>query len=271
MGHALRRAACRTGEDTCAGCPHLHACDYSLAFESPRPLGDTQLNTDTVPRPFGLLAAGTALGEQEVTLALYGSGVRFLGPLTAALRAAGGGGIGPDRARWQMTNASCEQPLGSGVWCPWTQAAHREPAPAQWPAAPKRALVRIETPLRLRDRQGYVNPSRFQLAHLFNNLITRLQLLCHYYGTPIAADFRALGALAATAAITQSGLRWHELTRYSSRQQRAVQSDGLVGQFEAAVPEELWPYLWLGQFVQAGKGVVMGLGQYSVQEVPCGN
>lgn len=31
--------------------------------------------------------------------------------------------------------------------------------------------------------------------------------------------------------------------------------------------EPFWPYLWLGQWTHAGKGVVMGLGGYRIETV----
>jgi len=45
-----------------------------------------------------------------------------------------------------------------------------------------------------------------------------------------------------------------------------VKMGGLIGEIglEGADLEPFWPYLWLGQWTHAGKGVVMGLGRYRI-------
>jgi CRISPR/Cas system endoribonuclease Cas6 (RAMP superfamily) len=46
-----------------------------------------------------------------------------------------------------------------------------------------------------------------------------------------------------------------------------MQMGGLVGEIvvELAEGSPLWPYLWLGQWLHAGKGTSMGLGHYTIQ------
>lgn len=271
MGHALRRAVCRTGAATCGGCPHLFDCDYSLSFETPRPPEDAFLSTDVTPHPFGLLARDNGVGEQEVTLSLYGSGTRFLAAMAQGLEAAGAGGIGPDRVRLGLEEVMCERPVGTGAWRPLAEAAQGETEPARWPAPPARCRIRLLTPLRLRRQGEYIGPQKFQFADLADNLVRRVALLCRYFAEPLDADFRQLRESAAGVNLERARLRWHELTRYSSRQDRAIAMGGVMGEFEARVPDQLWPYLWLGQFVQAGKGTSLGLGHLEVQATPCGS
>ncbi len=64
-----------------------------------------------------------------------------------------------------------------------------------------------------------------------------------------------------------SALRWHEWTRYSSRQHTLMELGGLLGTFELSGPDlaPLWPLLWLGQWVHAGKGTTFGLGAYRLE------
>jgi CRISPR/Cas system endoribonuclease Cas6 (RAMP superfamily) len=64
--------------------------------------------------------------------------------------------------------------------------------------------------------------------------------------------------------VLEADLRWHEWSRYSSRQQTKVQMGGLMGSFALPVDAlaDFWPWLWLGQWVQVGKGTVMGMGEY---------
>ena len=51
-------------------------------------------------------------------------------------------------------------------------------------------------------------------------------------------------------------------TRWSSSQRRELGAGGGVGSFvlDLRGREALFPYLWLGQWVHAGKGTVMGMG-----------
>ena len=62
-------------------------------------------------------------------------------------------------------------------------------------------------------------------------------------------------------------LRWHEWTRYSSRQDALLQMGGLLGEITVAGADlsPFWPYLWLGQWTHAGKGTSMGLGKYRIE------
>ena len=42
---------------------------------------------------------------------------------------------------------------------------------------------------------------------------------------------------------------------------------GLLGNFEVQSNdiEDFWPYIWLGQWLHAGKGCTMGLGRYVIE------
>src|SRR6185437_1362785 len=263
MGYALRAAACTTGQPTCPGCARRQECDYSLAFESPRPEGQKFFSTDAVPHPFSLVARTTSVGEEELLLCLFGEGLRYLAPLTQALEHAAASGIGPDRVRYRLGALEAESPLGSGLFKPLS-ASLAPPAPASAPSAPAHCQVRLLTPLRLRRDNRYLGPAEIQFADLAANLVRRLAALCRLYAQPLDADFRALAAVGA-APFEWARLRWHDWARYSSRQERAIRMGGVLGAFQVAPEPAVWPYLWFGQFIQAGKGTALGLGHFEVQ------
>lgn len=265
LGHALRAACCRTGAPTCDGCGYLRGCDYSLAFETPTPPEAPALaTTDAVPHPFGLVALPDEGGAEELLLTLYGSGIRFLAPLVQALLQAGRAGIGPERSSFQLSVAECERPPGSRQWQALRAAGAPEPS-VVIPAPLAACQVRLITPLRLRRRGVYLGPADFAFADLFGSLLRRISLLCSLYARPLLADFAGLMRRAQFVTLARTELRWREWRRRSARQGRSIAVGGLLGEFSMdELPAEFWPYLWLGQFVQAGKGTAMGMGYYEI-------
>jgi CRISPR/Cas system endoribonuclease Cas6 (RAMP superfamily) len=60
-------------------------------------------------------------------------------------------------------------------------------------------------------------------------------------------------------------LRWHEQTRFSARQRMAMQMGGIVGTCRIDLgdaADALVPWLSLAQWVGAGKGASMGMGDF---------
>lgn len=58
--------------------------------------------------------------------------------------------------------------------------------------------------------------------------------------------------------------------RWSASQQRDVDMSGIIGSFvlDLRGAEALFPYLWLGQWLYAGKGTVMGMGAIRLRPEP---
>jgi hypothetical protein len=61
-------------------------------------------------------------------------------------------------------------------------------------------------------------------------------------------------------------LHWFDWTRYSSRQQQEMTLGGVLGNWTLhGAPDvlaEIYPWLWLGQWLHVGKNASMGLGKY---------
>ena len=98
----------------------------------------------------------------------------------------------------------------------------------------------------------------------FAALLRRISLLATFHAdAPLEADFAGLSRAGWTVRHRAARRRWHEWVRYSSRQDALLQMGGLVGiELDGVGLEQFWPYLWLGQWTDAGKGAVMGLGRY---------
>jgi hypothetical protein len=257
------------------------SCLYPYIFDTQPPESATMMTLyDRVPHPFALhlgpyrqgwLAPGSPL---QIHLTLIGNACRHAAYFIVAFRAAAEAGIGPRRQRFVLAAVEGVDPLG--VESPWpvaldAQSFRLPPAATVAPrATPCRALLTIKTPLRLKADNRLVSPERFEPASLLVALVRRVAMLMYFHGEKrLDADFLALKMAAARVQMFDANLRWQDLTRRSARHDTVMQAGGLLGtvtlDFKAA--PELWPYLWLGTIVQAGKGTTMGLGACSVQSV----
>lgn len=121
-------------------------------------------------------------------------------------------------------------------------------------------------PLRVKRNGRHVGPEDFRFADLFSNVLRRISMLTHFHTVnALDAQFRHL-VDASKNISEQKDLRWRTLTRYSTRQKTVMKFGGVVGSLRVNASDihELWPFLWLGQWVHAGSGATMGLGHYRV-------
>ena len=93
-------------------------------------------------------------------------------------------------------------------------------------------------------------------------------LMSFHTGADLETDFRALTDLASQARMAEAELSLAAQRRWSTNKADLIKMDGLLGGFllDLRGLEPLWPYLWLGQWVHAGKGTVMGLGAIHLRE-----
>ena len=108
----------------------------------------------------------------------------------------------------------------------------------------------------------------FRFSDLFGALLRRISMLTYFHtDTPLETSFAGLVELASQIDWISTRLLWKDWTRYSSRQKTTMEMGGIMGEasFRLGANSPLWPYLWLGQWVHAGKGTSMGLGKYSIE------
>ncbi len=110
---------------------------------------------------------------------------------------------------------------------------------------------------------------RLDESAFFRRLIRRIGTLVESYGNPTddarGFDDHALSVLADQVAVIEQSISIQSWERYSSRQEARHPLSGLVGQaLLTDIPEPLWPYLILGQWVHVGKGASFGQGRYVV-------
>ncbi|MDW8341378.1 MAG: CRISPR system precrRNA processing endoribonuclease RAMP protein Cas6 [Geminicoccaceae bacterium] len=276
LGWALKRLVCVMRLRPCEGCPLEHSCVYPTVFAA-RPDEDaTKMRLyERVPNPFVLDPVHPARGrvgpEDRVVLdlALIGRACRQIAYLVRALEQAAEAGIGPDRGRLRLVAVTpIREPWAPLALDPTEQGMVAEGTAPEIPPPWPRVELHLRTPLRLQANGRLVGPREFRPACLAMNLVRRVSMLCHHHGDDdLEADFVALKAQAERIRLLGAELAWTERVRRSARQGTLVPMGGIVGRivldFEHA--PDLWPFLWLGQFLHAGKGTSMGLGAYRLR------
>jgi len=280
FGHALKRTVCVTRERDCPNCLLYRSCVYPYIFETPPPPDAAKMRRYTAaPHPFVLAPMDppeTAHGQGKAIglgLTLVGRANRQLPYFVHALARAGREGIGRGRPPLALKDVSQEVSPGCGEWRTiYTGEGPLQtlpPAAAAVPEPPAGAIqITIRTPLRLKRANKLVRPETFGFSDLFRNLLRRVSMLSYFHtDAPLDAPFAELARASETINLIHRDLTWRDWTRYSSRQGRTMQMGGVVGTVVVARHEldPFWPYLWIGQWVQAGKGTSMGLGGYHIR------
>ena len=281
LGHALRRGVCVTGQRTCGGCLLTGSCAYAVLFESPP--ADPQLakRYQALPHPYvlepdppaapQLLPAGGTFG---LGLTLIGAATAFVPHLVHALRGAGALGFGAARTGFSLIEVTQEQTLGSADWAPIYTGAALSPITTHTPAPPRspvQAHLHLQTPLRLKASGRLLSADAVTGADLLRALGQRAELLQRVYApTEDPAQARWTDARQAVhgVEIVHRDLHWHDWARFSNRQATHMQLGGLLGQLTLGGPAlaAVWPLLWFGQWLHAGKNTAFGLGRYRVTD-----
>ncbi|MBK1642780.1 hypothetical protein CKO12_13050 [Chromatium okenii] len=279
LGRGLRRTACVTHQTTCVGCLLVQSCVYSTMFETPASPTQALGGYTALPHPFVLdidpnaprvLAAGDAF---TLTIHLIGAAISQTPYLIHALGIAGQLGFSNERGRFSVTAVEREQTLGIGDWQQIYTAQSgvyqpHEPTPLRPPPVPEAVQMRLMTPLRIKRDGHFLGARDLTAGDLVQALYRRLRSLSSLHGDPTAFDLRDLPRDPAVLKLYPQWLRWHEWTRYSSRQNTLMQFGGLVGEIglTGSALSTIWPALWLGQWTHVGKGTAFGLGGYRIIE-----
>jgi hypothetical protein len=136
--------------------------------------------------------------------------------------------------------------------------------------------LHIHTPLRLQSQGKPLGVGQLTPRALIAAVARRTALLMEFHaGSPPAPSghktwgeaAKHAAQLADTLTDTQD-LHWFDWTRYSSRQQQQMTLGGVLGTWtlhgSADTLTQLWPWLWLGQWLHVGKNATMGLGGYTL-------
>ncbi len=132
------------------------------------------------------------------------------------------------------------------------------------PENPQNVHLKIISPMRLQHHGELVIPSHLTAAILLWAMIRRYHLVHELYGQAQTLDHQAIGDALSLMEIDHR-LHWMEWTRYSNRQKREMKLSGMTGRVLLKnIPDVLWPYIYFGQWIHAGKNSMFGLGHYQV-------
>lgn len=278
FGHQLKRTVCVARHTHCESCELYHRCAHASIFETPVGTSANKMRRyPHAPHPyiFSLPWRGKHALEagDNITAGfnLVGNANDKLPYIIAAMQNIKHKPIGKGNGHLQLIGVEQETETGHRQWqsiLDGEGALQARETKTHIPPAPGAALrITLKTPLRLAENNRPLSAEKFQPHHLLRNLIRRVSLLSTFHtDTPLETDFRALNQMARELPLQQADLHWNDWQRYSNRKQRPIKMGGLRGQFVIEqLPDALWPYLWLGQWIHAGKGTVMGLGHYRLE------
>lgn len=304
FGAALRQVACMTRQPTCVACPLLRTCPYTRVFEAPAPPAEHALQKfSNIPNAYVIepplatadlapadLPAGDTLTFHMV---LAGEAIAQLPLIVFAWQRALAQGLTRERAAadLQAVDWVDASGVGHGIWhadapvllehagvisvpplpAKLPTAPTTTPAlPARNAAAPDGFTLHIHTPLRLQHQGHPLRPAQLTPRALVAAVARRVALVMEFHAgqTQWGAYVPQLVQMADTLHDARD-LHWHDWTRYSSRQQQEMTLGGVMGRWSLRGSPEtlaaLWPWLWLGQWLHAGKNATMGMGGYTLE------
>jgi len=259
FGHALKNSACFSAarnKGVCA-CVPASSCIYRQLFDPPVQTLES-LREQDVPTPLVIepVEGGKVLLADEtgyLDMVLIGAAAhQQLAIIQLAWMRALHDGVGTADEQGKRGQArllkieQVDQPL------------------SDLPANPKNVHLHIVSPMRLQHHGSLVLPEHLTAAVLLRAIIRRFNLVQELYGTKQVPDHAAISE-ALSQLTMDTRLHWTEWTRYSNRQKREMKLSGITGRvWIDNIPDLLWPYIYYGQWIHAGKNSVFGLGQYRV-------
>lgn len=287
FGAALRQITCMTRQPTCHGCPLLQTCPYTRIFEAPPPPKGqhTLQNFSQIPNPYVMeppapgarvLAAGDAL---VFSLVLVGHALEQLALIVCALQRALAQGLTRERVPAELMRVDCVGADGAAtaIWTSEQPALVEHSTALNLPAMPQgqqAITLDIHTPMRLQHQGQPLGVAQLSPRALVSALARRGALLMEFHASEAYKTHFDWGQAARDAAHASARLSderdlwWFDWMRYSSRQKQEMMLGGVLGQWrlhgDADDLANVWPWLWLGQWLHAGKNATMGMGGYSL-------
>ena len=284
FGHAFRSIACPAPRGL--DCPLPSQCAYHLIFETSPPRDSAALRThEEIPRPFVMAPCQNPTAPEDeprrsafqpgaqlrFRLTLIGRAQQYFPYFVVALREVNT--LGRGRRAVELSRIEALDPITGNARLVYDAHENlvRESGAvlslddcAGAPLPESVAAVEFLTQTRLKHEGRFVRTPEFQI--LFRRLLGRLSSLSRFHcGAPLEVDFKGLIDLAASVRLTHDDTKWTRWQRYSSRQDRLMEWEGIVGRATYRGDfSPFWKYLVFGQHTHVGHGCTFGLGQYQL-------
>ncbi len=270
FGNALRKLVCLVPNSECKSCMFLQQCDYPFLFEGVKSLDANLMekyHSIPVPHVFksDIDRANQLVAVQQqinVSVILIGKATQRLSIIIKAMALAGINGIGKARIPLQLKQVRQKNHLLQKLI--FAEETEYEAIPAQSPLIPElpeSIQLKFNTPYRQGKEKTHLNTEYFLMQ-----IVRRISFLQHLYTTQsLDADFKQLKVLAHHAEI-DSEVFFQQDKRYSSRHKQTLNTSGFMGTMaiNMAGIEALWPYIYLGQWLNVGKNASFGYGSYEL-------
>ncbi len=259
FGHALKRMVCAMRLRPCEGCALSAVCIHPAFFgassgsEASRPY---ILCPDRAPRD-GLIRAGQPFRLRMTLLPSAGPAAPYA---VRALLAAAASGLTARRVSLDCIDI---RDAATGLRVD-PSGPLPEPVNAMCRPAPVAVRLHLTTPLRIRLRGDLLTGSSVSPEHFIAAAIRRVRLLGLALPEGLADAARAD---AVNLRFDDPRMGWLETTRFSSRQNTAMQMGGIVGEatLDLRQANHVWPLLWAASVLHLGKGASMGFGRIEIE------
>ncbi|HNN30088.1 MAG TPA: CRISPR system precrRNA processing endoribonuclease RAMP protein Cas6, partial [Agitococcus sp.] len=259
FGHTFKRLACITKQKECKTCPLYQSCAYSQVFEGV--MSDDEQHS--LPYVIQMPQEGNRFIAKGQTwsfgMVLMGNAINQLPIIAYAWQKACEDGFSKDQSKAQLLAIYQNDQI---IYQPNKSLLPHQPHQmASKPIATNRVHLDFVSPLRI-QHQNYIvlKPEELTAPIILIALAKRIQRLAELHANPVELDLAQLLAAAQQINI-EPHLKRATMTRYSNRQQRLMNLDGLIGRIsltgDLSAFNEL---LTLGQQVHLGKNATMGLG-----------
>ena len=283
FGRALRRAACITGQSTCADCPLRNSCAYGVIFDPAAPAQPLHPSfRDGLPcylvQPPTLGACTLPAGQtQSFSLLLFPGTQAHHGLVEHILRTA----VEKELLQpglFKLLNTKVSHIPVAPLLCGSDLSVPSSAPPARLGSAPAQLTMRWHTPLRLQHQGKPVfKPTQLDATMLVRALLRR-QMQWQQFTQQAPAELATAGqdrlAIAASCRLDTRNLQWHDIERRSGTQDQKLPLGGLIGSATLYGPsahlQALLPLLQMGEQLHIGKETVMGLGRYQLSPLQPG-
>lgn len=272
---ALKKAVCVYDIKTpCEKCLLRYKCAYPYIFETfPHKNTKYLKNLQDIPRPFIIdppapevrrIGAGETF---EVGLTLFGKANNYFPYIIIAFEKLGLSGIGRQEHKFKLDKVYNSK--GQEIYDSSTRTLDIKKTRVRFkeiilPGGDSKATIKFITPAIIKYNDRITIDVEFHI--IVRALLRRLSALSYFHckkGLPL--NFKEIIEKAKEIRTVESDLKMVSLSRYSTKQQKKIIYNGVMGTvtYEGDI-RVFHKLLYIGQFSHIGKNVTFGFGKYEL-------